>query len=111
MSASSASYTPVDRVGALGNPALLKTLHAFRADPKNASALAGFGADGEESVLFGDTLVKVNRYGIRQQRCLVITSIAVINFKPKNFGSWKRRIPIAFIEELWLVAGTFDIGE
>jgi len=90
---------------------LRKTLNSFRADPKNASALAGFPADAEEQVLFADNLIKVNRYGSRQQRTLIITTIAVLNFKPKVFTEFKRRIPIAFVEELWLVTGTHDLGE
>ena len=102
-------FAKIDRLGAASNPALVKVLRDFRADPSNAPALAGFPADEEELVLFADNLIKVNRYGMKQQRSLVITSIAVLNFKPKIYNEFKRRIPIAFIDELWLVE-PFKIG-
>lgn len=93
------------------NADLVKTLAAFRVDPRNAEALAGFPPTQEERVLFADNMIKVNRYGSRQQRTLVITSIAILNFKPKNFKEFQRRIPIAYIEELWTVTGTNELGE
>lgn len=103
-------FSKIDHIGAASNPTLLKLLKDFRANPANAKALAGFPDDEEELILYAGDLIKVNRYGMKQQRSLIITSIAVLNFKPKSYGEFKRRIPIAFIEELWLV-GPSKIGE
>lgn len=105
------AFTPRDYIAASADAALAKTLRDFRADPKNAEALAGYPATSEERVLFADTIIKINRYGSRQPRTLIITSIAVLNFKPKKYGAFQRRVPIAFVEALWLVRGTNDVGE
>lgn len=99
-----------DYIGAHKDATLAKTLSNFRKDPKNESALAGFDASEVESILFADNLIKVNRLGTRQQRTLVITTIALFNFKPKVYGDFQRRIPIAYIGEMWLVDGTNEIG-
>jgi len=99
-----------DYVHAATDGDLSRMLTAFRADPKNSAALAGFPADGVERILFADNLVKINRYGSRQQRTLVITSIAVLNFKPKKYKEFQRRIPIAYIDELWTIDGTQELG-
>jgi len=108
--AGAGAFSPRDYIAAAADALLLKTLRDFRADPKNAEALAGYPATAEERVLFADTIIKINRYGSRQPRTLVVTSIAVLNFKPKKYGVFQRRVPIAFVEALWLVRGTNDVG-
>lgn len=102
------SFSAKDYIAAASNSSLKATLQKCRSDPKNEKD--GYSED-EEVVLFADNLIKINRYGKRQTRALVITSIAVLNCKPKSFGDFKRRIPICMIEEIWAVRGTLSIGE
>lgn len=37
-----------------------------------------------EILLFSDKLIKINRFGVRQQRKILITDLAVYNFKHKS---------------------------
>ena len=111
MSAGAGSTPTRDYIGASTDATLQKTLDDFRKDPKNVEALAGFPSSEEEKILFADNMIKINRYGSRQQRSLIITSIAVLNFKPKKYKEFQRRIPIAYIEELWTIAGSNDLGK
>lgn len=48
----------------------------------------------QEDVVFSSTLTKVNRWGSKQRRDIVVTTLAVYNFKPGSYGSWQRRIPL-----------------
>lgn len=47
-----------------------------------------------EDVVFSSTLTKLNRWGSKQLRDIVVTTLAVYNFKPGSYGKWQRRIPL-----------------
>lgn len=48
---------------------------------------------------------KVNRKGKTQRRALIITNLAVYNFKTNDYGSFMRRIPIADLGSFIRVKG------
>lgn len=110
MAAPAAGFKPQDNAKVAANAAMLETLAVYRNDPKNAEELAGIPADAAEEVLYSDIILKVNRFGMRQSRCVVVTSFALLNFKPKQFKSWQRRVPITMMEELWRVDGTCELS-
>ena len=39
---------------------------------------------GEEELLFSDKIIKVNRYGLSQERNILITTNAIYNLKKKS---------------------------
>ena len=39
---------------------------------------------GEEDLLFSDKLIKINRYGLSQERNILITNKAIYNLKKKS---------------------------
>ena len=39
---------------------------------------------GEEELLFSDKLIKINRYGLSQERNILITNKAIYNLKKKS---------------------------
>ena len=39
---------------------------------------------GDEKLLFSDKLIKVNRYGLSQERNIIITNKAIYNLKKKS---------------------------
>jgi hypothetical protein len=91
--------------------AALATFQAFRAAPQNAPALSGIDAAAAEEVIYSDSLVKINRLGMRQQRTLVITTIAIYNFKPKSYAAFQRRIKLFNLERVVLISGTNELGK
>jgi len=105
------AFAPKDYIAAASDATLAKTLRDCRADPANAASLAGFPAAGTEAILFADNITKINRYGTRQMRTIVITSLAVFNFKPKAYKSFQRRVAIGYMDALWLIRGTNELGE
>lgn len=63
---------------------------------------SGAPADAQpERVVLSDLVVKTNRKGKRQTRALVITDQAVYNFKHKSYSSFKRRIPITSLAQVY----------
>ena len=50
----------------------------FRNDPALHSII------GEEELLFSDKIIKVNRYGLSQERNILITTKAIYNLKKKS---------------------------
>ena len=60
----------------------------------------------EERVMFSDELTKINRKGKRQPRVLVITSIALYNFKKGKYSKYLRRMLIPELEAVYRVAKT-----
>lgn len=70
----------------------------FDADPSEVS----------ERVRYSDTVLKINRKGKKQKRAFVITNLAVYNFAPKAYKSFKRRINIAHIGKVMLLQGGFE---
>ena len=40
---------------------------------------------GEEELLFSDKLIKINRYGLSQERNILITNKAIYNLKKKSY--------------------------
>jgi len=59
---------------------------------KNDSAIKSI--IGDEKLLFSDKIIKVNRYGLSQERNILITDKAIYNLKRKIS---KRRIPLKII--------------
>lgn len=53
-----------------------------------------------EEVLFSDLFTKINRKDKAQDRAFLVTNRAIYNLKPSNFGSCKRRIPLAAILDI-----------
>ena len=48
---------------------------------------------GEEELLFSDKLIKINRYGLSQERNILITNKAIYNLKKKsNFIYYNKSI-------------------
>lgn len=56
----------------------------------------------EEIVMFSDTIMKVNRKNKRQKRAIVVTNVAVYNFKVDSYKSFQRRIGL---QDLGCAAG------
>ena len=53
---------------------------------------------GEEELLFSDKLIKINRYGLSQERNILITNKAIYNLKKKsNFIYYNKSIFIFII--------------
>jgi hypothetical protein len=50
----------------------------FKNDPSLPSII------GEEELLFSDKLIKVNRYGLSQERNIIVTNKAIYNLKKKS---------------------------
>jgi hypothetical protein len=105
------AFAPKDYIAAGADATLAKTLRDCRADPANAPSLAGFPPGETEAILFADNVTKINRYGTRQMRTVVITSLAVFNFKPKAYKSFQRRVAVSYMDALWLIRGTNELGE
>jgi hypothetical protein len=103
------SFAVVDMIGASADATLTATLAAAAA---NAYAAGEAPSDSAgESVLFADTLIKVNRMGMRQQRSIVVTTLALYNFKPKAYRSWQRRISVADLDRVVVLSGTSELSE
>jgi hypothetical protein len=101
----------MDYLRAGADATLLHTLSAWRADAANAQELAGADPKAPESIIFADNIVKINRVGSRQQRTIIVTSLAVFNFKPKSYKSWQRRIGLFYLDKLICISGSNELGE
>jgi hypothetical protein len=83
------------------NSAFLQSTSKFRLDPANASAF--FGADASafaEEVAFSDELTKINRKRKRQTRCIVVTNLALFNYKLGKYKSFQRRISLFNLDKV-----------
>jgi len=90
-----------DNLKLMENKKFLRCLEKFRNNKKNREHF--FDADPteiQERVRFSDTLVKINRKGKRQKRALVITNLAIYNFKPNSYSSFQRRINTAHLDKI-----------
>ena len=98
-----------DNLNLADNKAFLKCLEKFRNNKKNREHF--FDADPtevQERVRFSDVLIKINRKGKRQKRALVITNLALYNFKPGSYKSFQRRINTAHLDKVICVADTTE---
>lgn len=53
-------------------------------DFKNKESTSLHSIIGEEELLFSDKIIKVNRYGLSQERNILITNRAIYNLKKKS---------------------------
>ena len=98
-----------DNLNLADNKTFLKCLEKFRNNKKNREHF--FDADPtevQERVRFSDILIKINRKGKRQKRALVITNLALYNFKPGSYKSFQRRINTAHLDKVICVADTTE---
>lgn len=63
----------------------------------------------KEDVWFLEPMVKVNRVGKKQERTVVITDLALYNFKSKSFSGFQRRISLHDLARLLVSDGTLDV--
>lgn len=65
-------------------------------DAKVAKLLSTLGSKklAPEKVQFSDLVIKINRKGKEQTRCVLVTDHALYNLKATNFGKCQRRIPL-----------------
>lgn len=71
-------------------------------DAKVAKLLASLNKQGPEKVTFSDMVVKINRKGKEQTRCVLVTDKALYNLKANNFGKCQRRIALEKIVSVTL---------
>jgi hypothetical protein len=103
------SFAVVDTIGAAADATLAATLAAAAATARSTGdAPADVAA---ESVLFADNLIKVNRMGMRQQRSIIVTTLALYNFKPKAYKTWQRRISVADLDRVVVLSGSNELSE
>ena len=100
-----------DRLGAAADAAFRRAETAHRADPRNAGEYGGLdaAAAAAESVLLSDYIVKVNRRRARQPRVIVLTNLAVYNFKRGSLARFRRRIALQDLGSLVHVAGCAEL--
>jgi len=67
------------------------------------------GKDDDETVLYSNLMIKINRKGKEQTRILLITNKAVYSCKPKNVAKVQRKIPLMEIASITLstISGEF----
>jgi hypothetical protein len=83
------------------NSAFLQSTSKFRLDPANAGSFFGADASGfVEEVGFSDELTKINRKGRRQTRCIVVTNLALFNYKLGKYKSFQRRISLFNLDKV-----------
>ena len=95
-----------DKLNLTDNKNFQKCLEKFRKNKKNREHF--FDADPTEvteRVRYSDILIKINRKGKRQKRALVVTNLAVYNFKPGSYKSFQRRINTAHLDKIICLAG------
>jgi hypothetical protein len=57
----------------------------------------------EEKVAFSDVVTKINRRKARQKRVLVVTNVAIYNFELKKYKSYKRRIALGKLTQIFTI--------
>ncbi len=62
-----------------------------------------------ESVLFSDTVYKINRKEKPQQRDLVVTTFNIYNFEPKQYSKFKRSFSLSKLSGLVLQKGSNEM--
>ena len=91
-------------------PGLLPALQRFRESSKNKQALFSIvPASIAENIAFCDEMAKVNRKGKAQRRCLVVSSLALYNFKPGSFKEPQRRIGLHVLSRVLACDDAFDV--
>jgi hypothetical protein len=103
------SSNPQDALGLNGNSAMAATLAAWRLDPANKDALYGVdAATVTEEVIWTRRLPKINRKGKKQDRDLVLTSLALYNFKPGKYKVFQRRMALPDLDKIFVLKDSAD---
>ncbi len=99
--------------------ALVRCSTAFRFDALTLCVAWGGGGGGVvvvlaagkamESVLFSDSVYKINRKDKPQKRDLVVTTLNIYNFEPASYGKFKRFFSISKLKGLVLQKGSNEM--
>jgi hypothetical protein len=57
----------------------------------------------EEKIAFADIVMKINRRKARQRRVLVVTNVAIYNFEWKKYKTYKRRIALVKLTQIFTI--------
>ena len=82
-----------------GKKRVMLTLAQNEATPASASAPASDDA-AAPVVLFSDTLSKFNSDGVTQTRHFAVTAVGIYNFKPSEYETFQRYVPIAALTDV-----------
>lgn len=83
MDESTLTKSPYDHLNLTGNSQVKKMINKY-----------GHNFPDPETIIYSRNLIKINRKGREQERCLLVTSKAVYNLVPKQYSKCKRRIKL-----------------
>ena len=73
-------------------------------------AAGGSNASGQvETVVFSERVLKINKRGKEQERDLIVTSRAVYNFVPKEYGEFQRCIQLSQVSGVVLSRNSDEV--
>lgn len=74
------------------------------------SSAGGSNASGQvETVVFSERVLKINKRGKEQERDLIVTSRAVYNFVPKEYGEFQRCIQLSQVSGVVLSRNSDEV--